>query len=465
MRCIVVLLLGLFMVSSVAEAQDQSVPLIAVSKGDFYAISPADGSIKQLTHHPSLAGDGSPYSQRDLAISPDGQYLAYLQTPRFFAIAMKNNLTGNLGSIPADVVLLNLSTGTEKVIATQQPNVKYSDNARLWYRGNLTWSPDGSQVAYYQTRGTYGETNYQSQLMIYNPSDDQTVKLADGKQPLDEIAWLMEGVSAGTSVWDIAGGPIVHNFMNDGMVFEHFTPYQYGEYAIVDSADVIPHDGKVYLMDMLTGEYSVVDGIQSSVSKADPDHSLVFIKDDNDTRPSYVINPKNGAIFTPPKQAPYAVDFTFSPDGQQFAYILLNTSVNISDLNGHDLTVNLNADTIIWGNKQYTIASKTGDQSAPVNATEDFYNEKRCGTVPPVGLDAGGQGKVIVGGGANRVRHAPSAEAEPIGQIPEGATFTMAEGQQGVCSNGMIWVHVRYKNLDGWTAEGADGKVFLEPVQ
>ena len=465
MRRILILLLSVLVMSSVVQAQEPLAPIIALSKGDFYAINPVDGSIKQLTHHPAIAGEGSPNSQRDLAISPDGQYLAYRQTPRFFQVAMKNNLIGNLGDMPSDIVLLNLSTGAEKVIANQQPNVSYNDTPRLWYRAYLTWSPDSSQVAYTQTRGIEGQTNYQAQLMIYDPLVGQAFTFVDGKQPLGKIAWLLEGIAAGTTVWDIGGHVIAHNYLNEGMTLGHYLPYDYGEYAIVDSADVIPHDGRMYVMDLLTGEYSVVEGYQSSISAVTPENSLVFFKDDNDTRPQSVVNPQTGAVFVPIEKPPYAADFTFSPDGKQFTYTLLDTSINISDLNGNERVVPFSTDTIMWSSKQYTIASNMGDQSAPVEPTTDFDNVKRCGTLPAVGLVQEGQGKVIVGGGLNRIRNAPNAEANVIGQIAEGATFKVVYGQQGVCSNAIRWAQVEYQGVTGWTAEGADGQAFLEAVQ
>jgi hypothetical protein len=56
-----------------------------------------------------------------------------------------------------------------------------------------------------------------------------------------------------------------------------------------------------------------------------------------------------------------------------------------------------------------------------------------------VGLVAGGQGKVIVGSGSNRIRKEPNADADKIGKIPESATFTVVDGQQGVCSDGIRW--------------------------
>ncbi len=127
------LFLLLLLASSVVgvQAQDSTTvaPIIALAKGDFYAINPVDGSFTPITHHKQDLYFSQPSSQRDIAISPDGQYLVYLQTPRFFAVAMKNGLLGNMGFTPSDVVLLNLTTGEEKMIAGQQPNVRYLDVA------------------------------------------------------------------------------------------------------------------------------------------------------------------------------------------------------------------------------------------------------------------------------------------------------------------------------------------------
>jgi len=475
-RLVLIALFSLMLLASVAQAQDALPPVIAVSKGDLYAINPTDGSIKQLTHHPSIAGGSGPFSQRDISISPDGQYVAYLETPRFFAIPMKNDLIGNFGFPPSDIVLLNLATGEEKVIAEQQPNIKYSDGPRLWYRENLTWSPSATtnQLAYYQYRGYNGEPNFEAHLMVYDPLIDKTFPIAESKDSLGKIAWVQEGFEAGTTVWDTNSQIVAQHVLDEQTLPGHPVTYQGIEYVMVDNAKVIPYDGRVYLMNVLTGEFGVVDGYESSISQQSPENSLVFVEDDNDTRSSYVIKPQTGEIFTPPRQAPFAADFTFAPDGQHFAYNLIRTSVNISDMSGNEVVVPFDADTIIWSTKQYTVASKTGDQSAPVRPTTDLgantpgtpsTPQQNCGTLPPVGLIAGGQGKVIVGGGPNRIRRAPSASAEVIGQIPEGAIFTVIAGGDGTCSDDIRWVQVESQGVIGWTAEAANGQVYLEPVQ
>lgn len=464
-RLLLILILGLLLAASAVQAQDTLPPIIAVSNTDFYAINPTDGSVKQLTdHHRRLYSD-QPRSQRDLAISPDGRYLAYRQTPDFFIQAAHKNEIGNYGESPSDIMLLDLTTGQERAVVQHRGNVK--DSLQWWYRSSLAWSPDSTQLVYFQNHTSFEKVNRTGQIISFEVATSQRTVIADATEPIWRLRWSGNNIVADTNVYSSAGSLVTSYALNDRMTSNYSFPYHGNDYVMVDSAAVIPHDGRVYVMDLMTGEYSVVDGYESSVSATSPENSFVFVKDDNDTRPSFVINPKTGAIFTPPKQAPYAVDFTFAPDGQHFAYILLSTSVNISDLSGKEVVVDFKADTIIWGAKQYTVASKTGDQSAPVTPTDAFgptTTASECGGMPSVGLVSGGQGRVSVGSGPNRIRSAASASADVIGQIPEGAIFTVIDGQ-GVCSDDIHWIQVESQGIIGWTAEGANGQVFLEVVQ
>ena len=239
-RFLALLLVGLLGVVGVQAQEATVAPIIALAKGDFWAINPDDGSMTQITEHGQDLYYAQPGSQRDLAISPDGKYLAYLKTPRFFAIAMKNNLLGNMGWTPSDIVLLNLATGEETVIAVQQPNVKYSDSVRLWYRWNLKWSPDGSQLAYYQYRGWQGDPSFQSQIVIYDRSLNKTATVVESGGYLDEVGWLREGISVGTTVYNTSYEVTAHHYLTDGMIVGHPLTYQGVEYVIVDSADVPP---------------------------------------------------------------------------------------------------------------------------------------------------------------------------------------------------------------------------------
>ncbi len=464
-RFVLIVISSVLLIASVVQAQDSIAPIIAVSKGDIYTINPVDGSIKQLTNHHQTLYSDQPGSQRDLALSPDGHYLAYRQAPQFFIEAMSQDLIGNFGESPSDIILLNLMTGEEKVIAQQEPNMTANDREKWWFRSSLSWSSDSTRLIFFQFHLVFDAKNYIGQIMSANIVTNQLTTLVETTEPIWRLKWSGDFILADTSVYTSAGAPVTRFYLTDGMTSNYFIYRQGRDYVMVDSADVIPHDGRMYVMDLLTGEYDVIAGDQASISAVTPQDSLVFIKDDNDTRPRKVVNLQTGATFVPIEKPPYAVDFTFSPDGKQFAYVLLDTSVNISDLNGNERVVPFDADTILWSGKQYTVADTNGDQSAPVEPTTDFFNAKRCGTLPAVHLVAGGQGKVIVGGGPNRVRSLPNADAARIGQIPEGATFNVLVGGQGVCSNGIRWAQVEYQGVTGWTAEGADGQAFLEPVQ
>ncbi|MEQ8674727.1 MAG: hypothetical protein RLP44_27230 [Aggregatilineales bacterium] len=64
--------------------------------------------------------------------------------------------------------------------------------------------------------------------------------------------------------------------------------------------------------------------------------------------------------------------------------------------------------------------------------------------------------------GSNNIRDYPSSEAELLGSIPPQGTFDIIGGP--VCIDGLVWWHVDYNGLIGWTAEGADGIYWLAPT-
>ncbi len=313
-RILLIFVLGLLLATSVVQAQDSLPPIIAVSKTDFYAINPIDGSVKQLTDHRQRLYTDQPGSQRDLAISPDGRYLAYRQTPDFFIQAVHRNEIGNYGESPSDIMLLDLTTGQERAVIQHRGDVK--DSLQWYYRSSLAWSGDSTQLIFFQNHNSYDQVNRTGQIMRFNVDTNQLTTLSDATEPIWRLRWSGDAVLADTRVYTSAGDLLHNYFLNEWMTSNYSFPYRGNDYVMVDSADVIPHDGRVYLMNAFTGEYGVVAGYQSSVSALSAENSLVFIEDDNDTRPAYVINPRTGDKFTPPKQAPYAVDFTFAPDGQ-----------------------------------------------------------------------------------------------------------------------------------------------------
>ncbi len=460
------LILLMLLAASVVGVQAQETPIapiIAVDRGNIYTINPVHGSVTQLTHYDKDSYSDLPGWQDDLALSPDGHWLAYLRTPPFFIDGLRDNVIGNYGDTPANIMLLDLTTGVETMVAGQEANVSVNRPIEWWYRREVQWSADSTRLAYVESNFVRGGQD--THVMLFDTRTSELNMLYDSPEPIWRMAWMGDHIYADNTVLTPDGTVIAQWYPHDGMTIEHFMHYQGRDLLIVSSADVVRNENKVYVRDMLTGELGVIEGVEASMSAAQAEGSLAFFKDDNDTRPLYVVNPLTGAAYHPPTEAPYAVSFTHSRDGKQFAYVLINTSVNISDLNGHDLTVDFAADTVIWGHKQYTVTDADGQQKGIFEPTSDFENTKRCGSLPAVGLVASGEGRVIEGSTPNRIRTEPNTEANVIGQIPAGATFTVVDGQQGVCSGSIRWAQVSYENITGWTAEGADGQAFLEAVK
>jgi hypothetical protein len=83
-----------------------------------------------------------------------------------------------------------------------------------------------------------------------------------------------------------------------------------------------------------------------------------------------------------------------------------------------------------------------------------------CPGAPAPRLTAGNQGQVTPGD-ANNVRKSPGKDAELVGKIPAGAIFDVVDGPE--CADGFNWWLVSYKDVFGWTAEGASDQYFLQP--
>jgi sugar lactone lactonase YvrE len=75
---------------------------------------------------------------------------------------------------------------------------------------------------------------------------------------------------------------------------------------------------------------------------------------------------------------------------------------------------------------------------------------------------AGVQAQVASGGAPNNLRAAPDVDSGLLAQMPPNAVFTIVAGPE--CGDGLLWWQVNYDGTIGWTAEGADGEYWLEPI-
>ncbi|MDZ4764485.1 MAG: SH3 domain-containing protein [Chloroflexota bacterium] len=87
-----------------------------------------------------------------------------------------------------------------------------------------------------------------------------------------------------------------------------------------------------------------------------------------------------------------------------------------------------------------------------------------AGYLPPR-LTIGGFARIGAEGQPNRMRAAPSIDAEQVGLINPGTTVEVLDGPVCEAATNIIWWQVRDGSLVGYTAEGFEADYFLEAVE
>ena len=118
----------------------------------------------------------------------------------------------------------------------------------------------------------------------------------------------------------------------------------------------------------------------------------------------------------------------------------------------------------LWQQVLYDADSLTpsaAPPTQPAQSGEPNVSGGACPGAPPPRLSVGGRGRVTPGL-PNKMRSAPSTGAPQVGSIPGEAVFTVVGGPQ--CADGYLWWQVNYEGVTGWTANGAGGEYWVEPV-
>lgn len=445
-----------------------SAPLIVNIENDLYVLD-IDLRTWRLTARPEHLRQAWNLGRGDVFVSPDERHLLYRETPDFAANAWNNNETGNIGELPSDLVLIDLQTGQTHTIASHPDNATWSAGPRYYRSGfsgrSLTWSPDGSQFVYIEFDGAL------YRLLLYDIPTGQTrliqasnLDTSDAEYVNDRSRFTAEGIFNNRRLYSF-----------EGEILREFAIRVYSEGMIA------AHDGRVLLvvdgssnaqrrlvMDFETGESFYTSGAYSFVSRANPETSLVFYDYTNDTRPAGVYTPQGELVFAATREPPFPVAFLISPDGQQFAYTEVGENRRggvVRDARGGELVLP-GMTPVEWSPFEFILFDPAGPVT-PIPAAEQVtrrVDPLPCAGLPAAGLIAGGQGRVIPGGGANRLRAWPGSDTDVIGSIPEGGVFTVG-ALRAVCIDNVRWVPVTYNGLEGWTAESVPGAVYLEPVE
>ncbi|MCA9906336.1 MAG: hypothetical protein KC547_20915, partial [Anaerolineae bacterium] len=436
-RAAILLLLSLlsaFAMPVLGQA-DEAYP-IALVDDDLYLVLP-DGTRQELTTRPEKRKQGYTLRRADIFPSPDGRFIIYRDVPDFIADAWLDNQIGSVAELPTDLFLIDLDSGEELRFAAHAPGTTYRDG-RLVYRASFglaaAWSPAGTEFAYIE-RIVVPNAPVRQQLLVYdavNREDRLLTQVIEPETLPGNVIWTDAGIVAGTSLYSPDGDQVETPYLHGGVMSEYPLVLDGTLYVTVNRRGHPAPEGSVFLFDLLAGEYFSADGYISVVSATAPETSLVLLNYLTDTRPEGVYTRDGTRIFKPSVSAPFPVDFVLSPDGLSFSYVEIGSGARGSIVINEDgtETVYPEAQILGWGAPQYTLFNPDGPTT--ITATNALESEVECGPLPAVALVPGERG-IVLGPDPNRLRAAPSLDAEQISVIPGGGVFDVVAGQQNVC--------------------------------
>lgn len=440
-------------------------PLIIQREGNLHLLF-EDGTTRLLTNRQESLIRAYALDRRNVYPAPGGRHLVYRDVPLFAAEAWNNNETGNVGELPTDLFLIDLASGEQTQIAAHTPGMRWRQG-EMWYRAafghGAAWSLDGMHFAYVETTPSPSGSRYRWWMLdVASGRIIQVAEADDTWSGTFRLHWTAYGLAIGTTVYNLRGEIASQTFLPETVLGEYLVHYDGRDLITLNPRGSVLEDGTVYMMDIRSGEYFTASGYVTVVSAFAPETSLRLLDYTNDTRPRSVVTPRGQFVFAEDGQAPYAADFVLSPDGARFAYEEVGVGARgsvIMDAAGEEHL--LEATQVVgWGAPLYTLAH--GDGDAILEPSAQWETPEACGSLPPAGLVRGGAG-VVLGTTPNRLRSAPDVDAEVLGNIRAGESFSVMDAQQGICNDGIRWAQVWYEGIVGWTAEGFEGTRFVAP--
>lgn len=152
-----------------------------------------------------------------------------------------------------------------------------------------------------------------------------------------------------------------------------------------------------------------------------------------------------------PSAPPDGVTTIFDADHLQYGYTMRN-------LTALQVLYTLWQQVLYDGNQAPPIAQLPAAAAPEANPVAPSIPV--CEGALPPRLTVGQPGRVTPGE-PNKLRSAPSVNAEQIGNIPGEAVFSVLGGPQ--CADGYYWWQVSYNGQTGWTANGSGSEYWVEP--
>lgn len=484
------ILIGIFAalgVGMVARAQDTTdAPIILWLNGDLWAYRAGAAELEQLTDFGTVENP---------VISPDATRIAFTAFSPLTkdAIAQSGGFGG--GVAPNDVWLLTIASGRLTKITEQRADAAFSPetgfvNARA--RSKPAWSPNGTGLV-------WGEIRYPTDLLTIVRYDFHTGERLMIVEQLPEqhgvpvpleVSWGKHGLLVWSITWDSEQSREAHQalvYTTAGVLENSLTLYTPGDVFPV-AVDWIAYRGDEYIGVLDNNQFKWWLFDSSTGSRLEGSYPVEWHSPLNAERSLRVTGPYNRDrsyeykwIISEPSDD-FDNGFAFvatwnrlallslSPDGRQVAYAPRlgghNTLLTMEGINyllevPHTFPNTQPQDYlqgVLWGPMARRVLLH------PVYATEPPNYEagpNDCAGSEVFRLKVGAQARVMPGS-PNNIRDVPGRDAAKIGQIPAGAIFEVIGGPD--CVDGITWWRVTYAGITGWTAEGADGEYFLEPL-
>lgn len=145
--CLVLLLTTTFSGSSIAQEDEGEDVLVIANAGDWWAAPEYTYTDPLLLNFCGNIEHGE-LQVSPMAMSPDGDYVAYLTYPPEVTAVMEAE-GGIGGPVATNVRLCDGWTSTDSVLPSQPTDFAFSSQANIYHTNPLpTWSPDSSQLAW-----------------------------------------------------------------------------------------------------------------------------------------------------------------------------------------------------------------------------------------------------------------------------------------------------------------------------
>ncbi len=476
---VLVLLALVATVGSIASAQSANPDIYTYLNGDIWKYSLYANTAAPITQS---GINGGP------ALSPDGRYIAFLETAPEFVADFKAGLASQTaGTPPADIWILDIASQRLSNVADQR-----GASSAGFLRSQPAWAPDSRKLAWLQI-DPMAQSLEAASLLVYSLDTGEISSLAGDVN----LGYQVNAIRVPALRWGAGGiARMLYIFLYENpspfLFLEVHNPNngtrrQFNLELAADQSKLASdfiwakHLGQSVLLLWMGDHWEALnpqDGSRSRLSEA-PRLKNRFVAGAMELIPTAVADGRGGWAFhwramsgSHLYDTGYIspdINFNHQPalssDGTQMAWIngqSLNTwrlgmlseaSASASNASANHAFPIPEPVSLVWAPLEWVITGAAASvQSAPIAEPQPSF----CALQPQL---SPGMQAVLSPGLANRMRAAASLQAEVIGTVQPGEVLTILEGP--VCAGGYNWYYAQGAGLAGWTAEGVGGDYWL----